>query len=131
MWGSTSSGIYLNYGFVDWNIGEAAKGGIFLNFDKLERTWRMEPGEPEGAEIGERACGGVFVTKYLPERGFMLQANGAYGVGPEELASDKRLASLLDEIEHIGKILNIPKTKELAHRIDAHVRVNYRPRKIA
>jgi len=114
--------LFINYGEAQ-GIGYKCKGGIFLNFGKA--------GKGDETAVGYRCSGGVFVTKTEPVGGFLVKPEGpVYGVGPEELEKDRELSGLMDEIEAIGKVPDVPKANELARKIDAHVRANYK-RKIA
>jgi len=119
-------GVGINLGKVTQSIAGKAKGGLWLNFG-------------EGQSMGSNAGGGIFISTVRVGKSWIKNhhsfANGAYkdaiAIRPAELKTDPELFDLVEAVEQAAREEKYEEVKQLARKVDAHVRVNYRGRKVA
>jgi len=107
-----TGGIFINHEKTTW-LGASAKGGIFLNFGEVD---------PKD-NVAQGASGGIFITD--AERWFTEHEQGFYFIAMEK-NRDGKLKTLLKETERASDKRHYKDIGQLARKIDAHVRKNYK-----
>ena len=87
----------------------------------------------DAGQMGKKARDSVFVSRQKQDQDHVLSGikSPCWYVGPKELEGDGNLDGFVSEIEKASIESDVPKVNEAAHKIDAHVRRNYNPRKVA
>jgi len=144
---SASGGVHLNMGrrsrhtTDDWNVsmGEKSTGGIFINFDVCGKMGEnaangtfIQLGKfGKGAnDIGEHAAGAVCVGVENPQYNNHYYSHNVSRY-ETKYGKDEALKVMLNELARerpfffLEKKPDILKIKDVARKVDAHVRMNY------